>query len=219
MPADSDGFLSLNTEKIKSTVSLYKLPLFFGIAGIILLVSTLILLVKSTFSTPGVEFSLESTSSATTKIYIDIEGSVVSPGVFEFLEGERVEDAIKKAGGLTEKADTGWIVKNLNRAAKLADGGKIYIPSISEDIEGKSPSSAKASEGKQNSGNTLGVTTGLINVNTASQKDLESLPGIGPVTAVKIIEGRPYSSVEDLKNKKIVGASVYEKIKDKICVY
>ena len=67
----------------------------------------------------------------------------------------------------------------------------------------------------QNKENTLGITTGLININSASQSDLESLPGVGPVTAGKIIDGRPYQSIEELKSKKAVGNSLYDKIKDK----
>ena len=66
--------------------------------------------------------------------------------------------------------------------------------------------------------NILGVTEGLININTATQTELEALPGVGPVTAGKIIDGRPYQTLEELKTKKAVGNALFEKIKDKLTV-
>src|SRR3989344_3599763 len=113
------------------------------------------------------------------------------------------------AGGFSDKANTEWIAKNLNLAAKLTDAAKIYIPFAGEEL---------ATSGSMDSTSTTGTTgnTGLININSANQAQLESLPGVGPVTAAKIISGRPYGSVDELLGKKIVGASVFEKIKEKI---
>lgn len=69
------------------------------------------------------------------------------------------------------------------------------------------------------SGGIQGTSSGTININQASESELDALPGIGPVTAQKIISNRPYQSVEDLLNKKAVGASEFAKIKDQMSVY
>ena len=95
-------------------------------------------------------------------------------------------------------------------ATKLADGAKIFIPSVGEAVNGGSALNS-SSEGI--------IVGALININTSSQSQLESLPGIGPVTAQKIIAGRPYGSIEELLSKKIVGSKVFGQIKDKIAVY
>jgi competence protein ComEA len=112
----------------------------------------------------------------------------------------RVHDALVAAGGLTENADR----KAVNLAAKIADGQKIYIPAIGESPVQVLGSTVSGSSGTDGSG--------LVSVNNASQSELESLPGIGPVTSQKIIDGRPYSSIEDLVSKKVVGQKTYDKI-------
>lgn len=141
-------------------------------------------------------------------IRVDVEGEVKNPGVYEFEEGQIVDDAIKAAGGLTENADTDYVNKNINRAKKLQDAEKIYIPGMGEVT------------GQENSG-TGGVeskTSGKVNINTASSEELDLLPGIGPSYAEKIIQGRPYSKIEDIKKVPGIGDSTFEKIKDQISV-
>lgn len=205
----------INTEKISELLSFYKFPLILASIGSVLLIIAIILLAQERMGASDVVFESNATESGkvSSKIKVDIEGQVVNPGVYEFADGERIEDAIDKAGGLTEKADTSWIESNLNRAAKLIDGGKVYIPKVGEVSSQKSAVSSQ-----QQGEKTLGVTTGLININTASQAELETLSGVGPVTAEKIISGRPYGSLDELKSKKIVGNSVFEKIKEKITI-
>lgn len=205
----------VNFEKISDLISMFKLPLMLTVIGIILTVFSLVLINKSGNKEQGIVFSSSASDSASIKsqISVDIEGGVDSPGVYQFEDGKRIEDAILKAGGLTNDADLAWIEKNMNKAAKLVDGGKIYIPSLSE---GKN-SNVKVQMTNSES-NTLGVITGLININSASQSELESLPGVGPVTAVKIIEGRPYQTLEELKTKKSIGSALYDKIKVKLTI-
>lgn len=131
-------------------------------------------------------------------IFVDIDGAVKNPGVYQLETGDRVNDAIIMAGGLTEHAST----KNLNKARKLSDGEKIYIPT-EDEIESSSNSS------------------GLININTASISDLMSLPGIGEVYAQRIIDYRStklFGSVEEIKNIQGVGEKTFEKIKDLITI-
>jgi len=134
-------------------------------------------------------------------IKVDIEGAVGHPGVYTLADSARVKDAINQAGDLAENADRTWIAQNLNLAAKLSDGQKIYIPAVGE------------------AGKVASEKSGKININTASASELDQLPDIGPVRAEKIISGRPYTRVEELLSKKVVGESTFEKIKDKIAVY
>ncbi|HYM65593.1 MAG TPA: helix-hairpin-helix domain-containing protein, partial [Candidatus Sulfotelmatobacter sp.] len=115
------------------------------------------------------------------------------------------------AQGLSEDADRDYISKNINLAQKLSDGAKIYIPKIGEVV----------SLNQNSESNVLGVQaqTSLININSATSESLDSLPGVGPVTAQKIINSRPYATIDELLSKKIVSNSVFTKIKDKITVF
>lgn len=139
------------------------------------------------------------------KIVVDISGAVVEPGVYDLPSNSRIRDAVLVAGGLTDEADRARI----NLAAKIIDGQKIYILAEGEEMKGTTSFTS-----------TTGITVSdLININTASESELDKLPGVGPVTVGKIIASRPYSAPEDLKTKKVVSASVFEKIKDLITVY
>ena len=140
------------------------------------------------------------------KIAFDIEGAIENPGVYNLPQDARMQDILVASGGLSVNADRDWVSKNLNMAQRLEDGGKVYIPRVgeTESIKG-------------NTGTDL--ARGQININTATIQDLDSLPGIGVVTAQKIIDGRPYQAVNDLVSKKIVNSKVFEKIKEKISVY
>ncbi len=139
-------------------------------------------------------------------IKIDIEGGIVHPGVYMLDSGSRIQDALVAAGGLSDLADREQVSKSVNLAAKIIDGTKIYIPFI----------------GQPNAQSVAGASTdssGAININTASAQELDALPGIGTITAQKIIDSRPYGTVDDLLTKKIVNSKVYGEIKDKISVY
>jgi competence protein ComEA len=141
-------------------------------------------------------------SSAT--VTVDVSGEVVNPGVYTLASNLRVDDALASAGGMTTKSNTNWIASNLNRAEHLRDGMKIYIPAIAE-----------------NEANTVNNITAndKINLNIATTSELEELPGIGPATAQKIISNRPYTTVEELKSKKIIGAKVFDQIKDSVVAW
>lgn len=137
---------------------------------------------------------------------IDVEGAVINPGIYKLPIEARVNDALVAASGFADDADADWVEKNLNLAEKVLDGSKIYIPK-------------KGESGSEVTQLTSGASsTTLLNINTASSKDLEGLPGIGPVTAGKIIDGRPYAQVTDLSARKIVSSNVYSKIKDMVTV-
>lgn len=164
--------------------------------------------------------TVESQETETGTIYVDIGGSVVRPMLAELPEGSRVEDAIQAAGGLAEDAD----LTNINRAEFLEDGQKIYIPvvssgNVSVDLQGSggTVSSGNASSGSQASGMD---PAGKVNINYADSSQLQTLDGVGPVTARKIIDYRessgPFKSIEDLKNVSGIGDKTFDKLKDKI---
>lgn len=160
---------------------------------------------------------LDSTTEAlnnNTEIIVEIAGAVQKVGVYKMKVGDRVEDILIVAGGLSADADREWVEKNINRASRLTDGQKIYIYSQSEVESAKENGSIKLDQ------DVLGVnnqnSSGLININTASQSELEKLNGIGPKYAQKIIEQRPYSNAQELVSKKIIPQKTYEKIKNEI---
>lgn len=150
-------------------------------------------------------------------VVVEISGYVNSPGVYKFDSSARIDDAIIAAGGLADAASEDYLSRVLNRAAKLVDGQKIFIPG--NDYQ-SGEGSATGFEGQTD--DTVGVlgTSGLqININTASSAALDELWGIGPVTAQNIIDQRPYSSVEELLTKGVVKKNVYDRNKDLLSVY
>lgn len=147
-----------------------------------------------------------------TTLFIDVEGAVLSPGVYELFPEARVQDAVTAAGGMHKDADRFVVAKSINMAAPLSDGMKLYIP-----FEGEEATLTSGTGGEQTTA-VVGATTSLINVNTASQSLLEELSGIGPITAKKIMDLRPYKSVQELLSKKAVGQSVFDKIKEQVSV-
>ena len=139
------------------------------------------------------------------EIMIHVDGAVVNPGVYKLKSDSRINDVIVAAGGLSAEADQ----EKINLASKVSDGQKIHVSAVGEQGTGQSITSGQGTTS----------TTGLININTASESELDKLPGIGPVTAQKIIASRPYSAPEELLTKKAVSSSVWEKIKGLITVY
>lgn len=183
----------------------HKWSIFIFSVGVLFVIASFFIFSKDRLFIPSktgvqiIDGNADTLSNDQTQIYVEVSGSVNNPGLFSFNNGDRVDDALKKAGGLSVDANTEFVAKNLNKAAKLTDGQKIYIPSKSETV--------------------LSAKSNLININESSSKELESLPGIGEVTAKKIIDNRPYSEISDLVNKKIVSSKVYEQIKETISVY
>lgn len=172
-----------------------------ALLGAILVVSGLVWLSfsKDIKQESGIE--LVKSGETEGEIYVDVAGAVQNPGMFKLTAGSRVNDALSAAGGLSGEADRDWVETTLNLAAKVNDGDKLFIPSLSETSEGPPKVSDK------------------ININTASLAELDTLYGIGPATAQKIIDGRPYSKIEDLVAKKAVSQTVFERIKDEISLY
>ena len=141
------------------------------------------------------------------EIYVDIGGQVKKPGVYSVKEGTRIFEVIEQAGGFTEQAE----ISSVNQAETVTDGQKIWIPSEEE--------AGTAASGPANSGIRA---DGKININTADSGTLQKIPGVGPVTAEKIIDYRTsrgkFSSIEEIKNVSGIGEKTFEKMKDKITV-
>lgn len=188
------------------------MPIVLGGVSFLFILLSITIFIKSyqpqtpiTFSSDGHEASIAGVRVESTML-VDVEGAVVHPGVYTLSEGSRVEEAITAAGGFTKDADHDATARSVNRAAKLSDGAKLYIPAVGESSESFPPTSLS-------SPNSL---ISPININSSSQSELESLSGIGPVTAGKIISGRPHMRLEELVEKKAMSQSLFDKLKDQL---
>lgn len=136
------------------------------------------------------------------RLKVQVAGAVVRPEVYEVVDGSRVGEAIERAGGLLPEADTA----TLNLAEKCRDGQKIYVPRAGEVQSDTAP----------------GGTAAKVNLNTASQKQLEELPGIGPKLAGEIISFREknngFSSIDELKKVKGIGDSRFEDLRELVTI-
>ena len=146
-----------------------------------------------------------------TKIKVYITGEVKNQGVIELDEGDRIADAIEKAGGQTEQAS----LKNVNLAYQLEDGQKIYIPNVNDNETEIIDDGASG---------VVDDTTNqtVVNINKADETELQSLNGIGESLATSIVQYRKengkFETIEDLKNVPGIGDSKFENIKEYIKV-
>lgn len=194
-------------ERILEKLERFKLPIALLFVGLVLMTGGIF--ASGLTKNSAEDFPKKSLVDSQRMISIDVSGAVSNPGVYQVKEGSRIEEVIKQAEGFTEDANQEYISKYLNMAQKLSDGTKIYIPFTGESITNI-----------QTGGQESGVSKSpRVNINTASQTELEALPGIGPVTASKIISNRPYQDAGELLSKKVVGKSVYDKIKDLLVLY
>lgn len=196
----------------------YKAPIILGSGSILFIVLSLTILIKSTQTSTPITFSSEHDATVAGimrggALVIDVAGAVRKPGVYTLAAGSRVEDAIEAAGGLSDDVDGDRLAKVVNRAAKLSDGAKLYIPKMG-DRDDTSYNRIVQRDESSTSHNTQNIST--VSVNAASQSELEALSGIGPATARKIIFGRPYTSLEDLVVKKVIGQAAFDKLKGQL---
>jgi len=184
-------------------------PILYMVSGILLglFVAVLVWVVARNPSGQAVTLRPPPTEQP---IIVQIAGAVPRPGVYALAKGSRVQDAISAAGGFLAEADK----TGINLARALDDGEQLEIPYA----EGSSPvlgtplpASTEATS-----------STELIDINTASLAELDSLPGIGPTTAQKIIDYReqngPFLTKEDIINVSGIGPGTYERLKDLITV-
>lgn len=149
------------------------------------------------------------------KIILHITGEVKNPGIIEINEGARLADAIEAAGGTTEYAD----INKINLAYVVQDGQKINIPNVNNvEIQGY----ISQEIGENIIVEDIKTSSNLVNINTATQAELETLTGIGSSTALKIInyrkENGKFKTIEDIKNVSGIGEAKFEAIKNEICV-
>lgn len=157
------------------------------------------------------ETPLPTATPAPLRIYVS--GAVLSPGVYRLKPDSLVADAIDLAGGPAEDAD----LVAINLAHALSDGEQVYVPSKEERPSPPPPISRTESLPPTNRAQDEG-TSKLIDLNQATQEELETLPGIGPAMAQRIIAGRPYHAIEDVLNVKGIGEAKFAKIKPLITV-
>jgi len=152
--------------------------------------------------------------SASKTIIIHITGAVKTGGVIQLSEGDRIIDAIDKAGGITEDAD----LSKVNLAYVLEDGQKVYIPSLQDEEIIKTVTDGSGDDVIVD-GDSASKT---VNINRANQTELETLSGIGPSTALKIIEYRKehgnFKKIEDLLNVPGIGQAKFDAIKGQITI-
>ena len=162
---------------------------------------------------PTAEPTALPTSTATpSPLHVDVAGAVASPGVYLLPPGSIVAEAIAAAGGPARDAD----LDRINKAVALYDGAQVYVPRAGQTslplVEPlPAPTQAASRAG-------AGLSGLLVDLNTASASELESLPGVGEAIAQRIIEGRPYSNVKDILRVKGIGEATLEKLKPFVTV-
>jgi competence protein ComEA len=155
-------------------------------------------------------------------LVVDVSGAVAQPGLYHLPKGSRVGDAVDAAGGFAPRVDAARVGQELNLAAALTDGEQIKVPSRDEAPGaggGTGNGTGGGAGGAAASGG--GATGALVNLNTATQAELEALPGIGPVTATKIIaarEEKPFGSVDEIRERGLVGEKTFGQLKALVTV-
>jgi competence protein ComEA len=146
-------------------------------------------------------------------LIVDVQGAVVRAGIVELAPGSRVADAIAAAGGYGPRVAADRLSQVLNLAALVKDGDQIVVPS--RDDPAAAPTTGTGS------GGTGGGGSGPVDLNRATIAELDALPGVGPVTAAKIVAAREeqaFASVDDLRTRKILGAATFDKVKELVVV-
>lgn len=168
---------------------------------------------NSESGTEGNQETTQESQSAPAEIVVYVTGEVNSPGVYTLSEGDRVNDAVLAAGGITKKA----AVDQVNMASVLTDGQQVTVPN-EKDFQGA------AGSGSVSTSTSSGVdhNSGKINLNTATLEELQTLSGIGPALAQRIIDSREsegkFTKTEDLLRVSGIGEKRFADIKDKLCV-
>jgi len=157
------------------------------------------------------------TTTETAPIYVQVDGAVRRPGVYRVPAGTRVFEAIDEAGGFTEDADSSAVAL----AVKVTDGCRIYVPRAGETTHGSVVTPEATSAGvttfSTGLGQATGASPGILSLNTATAQELESLPGIGPALAQRIVAYReangPFTSIDQLTEVPGIGPARLEQLR------
>jgi len=191
--------------EISNFFHVYRVPLIFLVASAVCIVASVFLFTKTLQTNEQVQFSSDkqvSSASESAKIAVDVRGAVVRPGLYYLPSASRIADVISLAGGVDDTVDSDLADKMINYASFVSDGMKIYVPKKENVLSGQVKS--------------LTSNEAIVSVNTDSSTQLDSLPGVGEITAQKIIDNRPYGSLEELVTKHVFSASLLEKLRARL---
>ena len=196
-------------------------PVLLGaIAAILLLAAGAVALAAGGHEASAVVVGTDSTAGASLpwagrEVVVDVGGAVIHPGVYRLPPGARIGDAIAAAGGFGPRVDAARASEQLNLAALVEDGQQVQVPARDGSRAGTSGGVGPSA------GTGTGATGTLVDLNRATQAELEALPGIGPATATKIIAARestPFRAVQDLRDRKLVGQKTFDGLTDLVTV-
>jgi len=142
-------------------------------------------------------------------LHVYASGAVRHPAVYRLPPGSRIDALIAAAGGPSEAAD----LRHLNLAAPLHDGEQVYVPSVDDVCPPTITPGAEATDAAGNATTPGVIPGGKIDINHASAEALETLPGVGPAMAQRIIAARPYSKIEEIKRVRGIGDKTFQKLK------
>ena len=216
-------------ENVLEKIKQYKLALVIALIGLV--IAGFMILQREQKQENNIQQLMEQTSyssSSTTEkskqrsesnqgdknegmVTVDIKGAVKKPGVYQLKSSSRVHDALLKAGGMTDEAD----LKSINQAQKLVDEAVVYVAKVGENVVDVTTNTSTSSATSQ-------AKSGLVNLNTATEADFQTISGIGQKRAQDIIAYREangkFKSVDDLKNVTGIGAKTLEKLKEYVTV-
>lgn len=216
-------------ENVLEKIKQYKLALVIALIGVV--IAGFMMLQREQKQENNIQQLMEQTSyssSSTTEkskqrsesdqgdknegmVTVDVKGAVKKPGVYQLKSSSRVHDALVKAGGMTDEAD----LKSINQAQKLVDEAVVYVAKVGENVVDVTTNTSASSATSQ-------AKSGLVNLNTATEADFQTISGIGQKRAQDIIAYREangkFKSVDDLKNVTGIGAKTLEKLKEYVTV-
>ncbi len=155
--------------------------------------------------TDFISSATDSSLASPSGVVVYVSGAVKNPGLYQLPDNSRIFNALERAGGLTPVADSDFIQKELNLAEKVKEGQKIYFPPTQKETDSTVTPISQ-----------IDASSEPISINSASAGELDRLPGIGEKLAEKIIGGRPYETIDELRTRIKVGQSVFDKIKEMI---
>ncbi|EGP66097.1 comEA protein [Streptococcus sp. oral taxon 056 str. F0418] len=216
-------------ENVLEKIKQYKLALVIALIGLV--IAGFMILQREQKQENNIQQLMEQTSyssSSTTEkskqrsesdqgdknegmVTVDVKGAVKKPGVYQLKSSSRVHDALVKAGGMTDEAD----LKSINQAQKLVDEAVVYVAKVGENVVDVTTNTSTSNATSQ-------AKAGLVNLNTATEADFQTISGIGQKRAQDIIAYREangkFKSVDDLKNVTGIGAKTLEKLKEYVTV-